>query len=66
MQPRPHSPSIISRSRFTAAAEQESALGGLARAVTNAVAVVAPIALLILSALALVGDSYNPFLYFRF
>ena len=24
------------------------------------------IALLILSALALVGDSYNPFLYFRF
>ena len=42
------------------------ALGGLARAVTNTVAVAAPIALLILSALALVGDSYNPFLYFRF
>jgi hypothetical protein len=34
--------------------------------VTNTVAVAAPIALLILSALALVGDSYNPFLYFRF
>ena len=52
--------------KLTAAAEQESALGGLARAVTNTVAVAAPIALLILSALALVGDSYNPFLYFRF
>jgi hypothetical protein len=34
--------------------------------VTNTVAVVAPIAMLILSALALMGDSYNPFLYFRF
>ena len=52
--------------KLTAAAEKESALGGLARAVTNTVAVAAPIALLILSALALVGDSYNPFLYFRF
>ena len=41
-------------------------VGGLVRAVTNTVAVAAPIALLILSALALVGDSYNPFLYFRF
>ena len=52
--------------RLTAAAEKDSAVGGLARAVTNTVAVVAPLALLILSALALVGDSYNPFLYFRF
>jgi alginate O-acetyltransferase complex protein AlgI len=52
--------------KLTAAAEKDGALGGLARAVTNTVAVVAPIALLILSALALVGDSYNPFLYFRF
>ena len=51
---------------LTAAAEKDSAVGGLARAVTNTVAVAAPIALLILSALALVGDSYNPFLYFRF
>ena len=52
--------------KLTAAAEREGVAGGLARAVTNTVAVAAPIALLILSALALVGDSYNPFLYFRF
>ena len=52
--------------KLTAAAEGEGAFSGFARAVTNTVAVVAPIALLILSALALVGDSYNPFLYFRF
>ena len=52
--------------KLTAAAERNGTVGGLARAVTNTVAVVAPIALLILSALALVGDSYNPFLYFRF
>ena len=52
--------------KLTAAAEKDGVLGGLARAVTNTVAVAAPIALLILSALALVGDSYNPFLYFRF
>ena len=51
---------------LTAAAEKEGTVGTLARAVTNTVAVAAPIALLILSALALVGDSYNPFLYFRF
>ena len=52
--------------KLTAAAERNGTVGGLARAVTNTVAVVAPIALLVLSALALVGDSYNPFLYFRF
>ena len=52
--------------KLTAAAEKNGAIGGLARIVTNTVAVAAPIALLILSALALVGDSYNPFLYFRF
>ena len=52
--------------RLTAAAEGKGVVSGLARAVTNTVAVVAPVALLILSALALVGDSYNPFLYFRF
>ena len=51
---------------LTAAAQKEGTVGTLARAVTNTVAVAAPIALLILSALALVGDSYNPFLYFRF
>ena len=32
----------------------------------NAVAAVAPAILVVLSALALIGDSYNPFLYFRF
>ncbi len=34
--------------------------------VANAVAAIAPAVLVILSAIALVGDSYNPFLYFRF
>ena len=34
--------------------------------VANTVAAVAPTVLLLLSALALIGDSYNPFLYFRF
>ena len=34
--------------------------------VANAIATVVPAALVILSALALIGDSYNPFLYFRF
>ena len=52
--------------RLTSAAEGGGIVGGLARMVTNTVAVAAPVALLILSALALVGDSYNPFLYFRF
>ncbi len=52
--------------KLTAAAEGRGMTSGLARVVTNTVAVVVPIALLILSALALVGDSYNPFLYFRF
>ncbi len=52
--------------KLTAAAESEGGLSGLARAVTNTVAVAAPVVLLVLSVLALVGDSYNPFLYFRF
>lgn len=34
--------------------------------VANTVAAILPAVLLILSALALIGDSYNPFLYFRF
>ena len=34
--------------------------------VANAVAAAIPAILVILSALALIGDSYNPFLYFRF
>ncbi len=41
-------------------------LGKISVGIGNAVAVVVPVLLLILSALALVGDSYNPFLYFRF
>ena len=52
--------------RLTAAAEGKGIVSGLARVVTHTVAVVVPVALLVLSALALVGDSYNPFLYFRF
>ena len=34
--------------------------------VANTVAAIAPAILVVLSALALIGDSYNPFLYFRF
>ena len=52
--------------KLASAAECEGFVSGLARAVANIVAVVAPVALLGLSVLALVGDSYNPFLYFRF
>ena len=52
--------------RLASAAERGGALSGAARAVLQVAAVVAPVALLALSALALVGDSYNPFLYFRF
>ena len=52
--------------KLTSAAERSGIGGGFARTVVNLVAVVAPVALLVLSALALVGDSYNPFLYFRF
>lgn len=37
-----------------------------ARVLLNTAQVAAPIALLVLSTFALVGDSYNPFLYFQF
>ena len=37
-----------------------------ARGLLNVVAVAAPVVLLCLSILAMVGDNYNPFLYFRF
>ena len=47
-------------------AEGNGAVGRMARAVLQVGAVVVPTALLVLSALALVGDNYNPFLYFRF
>jgi alginate O-acetyltransferase complex protein AlgI len=38
----------------------------LAVSVYDIVTAVIPIGLLLLSVLALVGNSYNPFLYFRF
>ena len=52
--------------KVTAAAEKKGSAGSLARGVANVAAAIVPVALLILSVLALVGDSYNPFLYFRF
>ena len=52
--------------KLASATRREDALGGVARALTNAAAVVIPVLLLLLSVLSLVGDSYNPFLYFRF
>ncbi len=55
----------ISR-KLASATRRKDALGGVARALTNAAAVVIPVFLLLLSVLSLVGDSYNPFLYFRF
>ncbi len=52
--------------KLSAVATGESAASGIARVILNVVAVVVPTLLLILSVLALVGDNYNPFLYFRF
>lgn len=52
--------------KLTAGASRRGVAGGLCRAVNNAAAVVVPVLLLALSVLALVGDNYNPFLYFRF
>lgn len=46
---------------FELASEKPAALLAL-----NVIEVVTPIVLLLLSVVALVGDSYNPFLYFRF
>ena len=51
---------------LTTAARREGGLAPVARLVCNVMAVAAPVILLALSVLALVGDSYNPFLYFRF
>ena len=53
-------------SRLSASAQRKDFAGGVAKAVMQVAAVVIPVALLALSALALVGDNYNPFLYFRF
>ncbi len=52
--------------KLSGAVENGKATAAPARFVLNAVAVAAPVALLVLSFLSLVGDSYNPFLYFRF
>ena len=52
--------------KLARAAEGEGPARGAARALLQVGAVIIPAALLVLSALALVGDSYNPFLYFRF
>lgn len=41
-------------------------LGGVGTAVYKGAVVVVPVAMLLLSTMALVGDSYNPFLYFQF
>ncbi len=52
--------------RLRARTEKGGTLGQVCRVVLNVTAVAAPTLLLILSVLAMVGDSYNPFLYFRF
>ena len=52
--------------KLASATRRGDILGGAARAVANVAAVVIPVGLLVLSVLSLVGDSYNPFLYFRF
>ena len=52
--------------RLTAAATREGGWGRVARVVLNVAAVLIPVTLLVLSVLSMVGDSYNPFLYFRF
>ena len=42
------------------------ALGGVVQPTAKAVNIVLPVCLLAVSVLFLIGDSYNPFLYFRF
>ena len=42
------------------------ARSGAAWAVYRAVVVAAPVVLLLLATMTLVGDSYNPFLYWKF
>ncbi len=53
-------------SKLTSLAMRAGGAGTLSRALLQAAAILAPALLLILSVLAMVGDSYNPFLYFRF
>ena len=45
---------------------REGARGGAMKALNSAAQVALPLAMLAVSVLSLVGDSYNPFLYFRF
>ncbi len=52
--------------KMTAGAARGGALGLACRAVLNLTAILAPVALIALSILALIGNNYNPFLYFRF
>ncbi len=52
--------------KLTRGAARGGAVGAVSRGVANVAAVLAPLLLLVLSVLALVGDNYNPFLYFRF
>ena len=52
--------------KLSVAADHATAGGKVSRLALNLAAVAIPALLLILSILAMVGDSYNPFLYVRF
>ena len=52
--------------KLSSLAARDNTIGRVARATLNVAVVLIPVVLLALSVLALVGDSYNPFLYFRF
>ena len=54
--------------RWKAAAQGDSVFAGnrLLRGAAAVWEVIHPVLLLLLAAMALAGDSYNPFLYFRF
>ncbi len=54
------------RDRLTRARKGSGLSAGFASVVGNCAAVLLPVTLLILSALALVGNQYNPFMYTRF
>lgn len=52
--------------KLSASLAKSAAKGGGALVLHNTLHVVLPVALLVISVLFLIGDSYNPFLYFRF
>ncbi len=52
--------------KLSAAAEGRTTGAAVARGLLTVVAVAGPVILLVLSIMAMVGDNYNPFLYFRF